>query len=36
MVLIRIAENVVLGVTQFESRCKRGVHNAMSVVFEFL
>ena len=36
IVLIRIAEHVVLGRTQFGSRRKRGVHDPMSVVFEFL
>jgi len=36
IVLLRIAEHVVLGQTQFGSRRKRGVHDAMSVVFEFL
>ena len=36
IVLLRIAEHVVLGRTQFGSRRKRGVHDAMSVVFEFL
>ena len=36
IVLMRIAEHVVLGQTQFGSRCKRDVHDAMSVVFEFL
>jgi len=36
IVLLRIAEHVVLGHTQFGSRCKRGVHDAMSVVFELL
>ena len=36
IVLLRIAKHVVLGLTQFGSRCKRGVHDAMSVVFEFL
>jgi len=36
IVLLRIAEHVVLGQTQFGSRCKGGVHDAMSVVFEFL
>jgi len=36
IVLLRIAEYVVLGHTQFGSRRKRGVHEAMSVVFEFL
>ena len=36
IVLLLIAEHVVLGPTQFGSRRKRGVHDAMSVVFEFL
>jgi len=36
IVLLRIAEHVVLGHTQFGSRRKRGVHDAMSVVFEVL
>jgi len=36
VVLLRIAEHVVLGQTQFGSRGKRGVHDAISVVFEFL
>jgi len=36
IVLLRIAEHVALGQTQFGSRRKRGVHDAMSVVFEFL
>jgi len=36
IVLLRIAEHVVLGQTEFGSRRKRGVHDAMSVVFEFL
>jgi len=36
IVLLRIAEHVVLGQTQFGSRRKRGVHDAISVVFEFL
>jgi len=36
IVLLRIAEHVVLGQTQFGSKRKRGVHDAMSVVFEFL
>jgi len=36
IVLLRIAEHVVLGQTQFGYRRKRGVHDAMSVVFEFL
>jgi len=36
IVLLKIAEHVVLGQTQFGSRRKRGVHHAMSVVFEFL
>jgi len=36
IVLLRIAKHVVLGQTQFGSRRKRGVHDAMSVVFEFL
>jgi len=35
IVLLRLAEHVVLGRTQFGSRRKRGVHDAMSVVFEF-
>jgi len=35
-VLMRIAEHVVLGKTQFRSRRKRSVHDAVSVVFEFL
>ena len=34
--VLRIAEHVVMGQTQFGSRRKRGVHDAMSVVFEFL
>jgi len=36
IVLLRIAEHVVLGQTQFGLRRKRGVHDAMSVMFEFL
>jgi len=36
LVLMQIAGHVVLGTTQFGSRRKRGVHNTMSVVFEFL
>jgi len=36
IVLLRIAAHVVLGQTQFGSSRKRGVHDAMSVVFEFL
>ena len=36
IVLHRIAPHVRLGPTQFGSRRKRGVHDAMSVVFEFL
>jgi len=36
IILLRIAEHVVLGQTKFWSRRKRGVHDAMSVVFEFL
>jgi len=36
IVVLRIAEHVVLGQTQFGSRRKRGVHDAMSVVYEFL
>jgi len=36
IVLLRITKHVVLGQTQFGSRRKRGVYNAMSVVFEFL
>jgi len=36
IVLLRIAEHVVLGRTQFRSRSKHGIHDAMSVVFEFL
>jgi len=35
IVLLRITEHVVLGQTQFGSRRKRGVHDAMSVLFEF-
>jgi len=36
IVLRRIAAHVRLGPTQFGSRHKHGVHDAMSVVFEFL
>ena len=36
IILLRLAGHVVLSRTQFGSRCKRGVHDAMSVVFEFL
>jgi len=36
ILLLRIAEHVVLGQTQFGSRRKRDVYDAMSVVFEFL
>jgi len=35
IVLLRIAQHARLGPTQFGSRCKGGVHDAMSVVFEF-
>jgi len=35
IVLMRIAKHVVLGHTDFRSRRKRCVHDAMSVVFEF-
>ena len=36
IVLLRIAAHARLGPTQFGSRRKRGVHDTMSVVFEFL
>jgi len=35
-ILLRITDHVVLGQTQFGSRRKRGVYDAMSVMFEFV
>ena len=36
IVLLRIVQHARLGPTQFGSRRKRGVHDAMAVIFEFL
>ena len=36
IILLRIAQHIRLGPTQFGSRRKHGVHDAMAVIFEFL
>jgi len=36
IILLHIAQHATLGQTQFGSRCKRGVHDAMSIVLELL